>query len=37
MELSPTLLILLVIVFYAFSSIQILSEYERKFIKDLFG
>ena len=29
MELSPTLLILLVIVFYAFSSIQILSEYER--------
>ena len=29
MELSPTLLIVLVIVFYAFSSIQILAEYER--------
>jgi regulator of protease activity HflC (stomatin/prohibitin superfamily) len=29
MELSPTLLILIVIVFYAFSSIQILAEYER--------
>ncbi len=29
MELSPTLLIVLVIVIYAFSSIQILAEYER--------
>ena len=29
MELSPTLMIVLVIVFYAFSSIQILAEYER--------
>ncbi len=29
MELSPTLLIVLVIVVYAFSSIQILAEYER--------
>ena len=29
MELSPTLLIVLVIVFYAFSSIQVLAEYER--------
>ena len=29
MEVNPTLLILLVIVIYAFSSIQILSEYER--------
>ena len=29
MELSPTILVLLVIVLYAFSSIQILTEYER--------
>ena len=29
MELSPTLLIVMVIVFYAFSSIQVLAEYER--------
>ena len=29
MELSPTLLVVLVIIIYAFSSIQILSEYER--------
>ena len=29
MELSPTLMIVLVIIFYAFSSIQILAEYER--------
>ncbi len=29
MELSPTLIVVLVIVFYAFSSIQILAEYER--------
>ena len=29
MELSPTLLIVIVIVFYAFSSIQVLAEYER--------
>jgi regulator of protease activity HflC (stomatin/prohibitin superfamily) len=29
MELSPTLMVVLVIVFYVFSSIQILAEYER--------
>ena len=29
MELSPTLIVVLVIVFYVFSSIQILAEYER--------
>ncbi len=29
MELSPTLIVVLVIVFYAFSSIQVLAEYER--------
>ena len=29
MELTPTLMIVLVIVFYAFSSIQVLAEYER--------
>ncbi len=29
MELSTTLIVVLVIVFYGFSSIQILTEYER--------
>ena len=29
MEIDPTLIVVLVIVFYVFSSIQILAEYER--------
>ncbi len=32
MKLSPTLIVVLVIVLYAFSSIQILTEYERSVV-----